>query len=318
VKLGSAGRAVRRPRRSARQRGAPGGTRADIGRACALAVALLLSGGAGAALEVIDFAGRRVSLEQPARRIVALAPHTVENAFSAGAGDALVGAVSYSDYPPAARDIPRVGDYQAWSLESIVARRPDLVLMWGSASAASDLPALERLGIPVFVSEPRRLSDIPRALRAIGTLAGTSEIAEREARTFEQELARLHREYGRSQPLAVFYEIWNRPLQTLNGEHFISDVISLCGGRNVFADAAPLAPLVNVEAVLQSDPEVILASGMDAARPEWLDSWRAFPHLRAVRAQALFFIHPDLLQRPTTRLLEGARQLCERLDSLPR
>lgn len=271
-----------------------------------------------AALEVTDFAGRQVRLEQPAQRIVALAPHTVENAFAAGAGDKLVGAVSHSDYPEAARDIPRVGSYQAWSLESIIAQQPDLVLMWGSGNGLDGLPTLERLGIPVYVSEPRRLEEIPRTLRAIGLLAGTGEVAEQRANAFERELKRLRREYGREQPVSVFYEVWNKPLQTLNGEHYISDVIALCGGRNVFDDADYLAPKINVEAVLARDPQVILASGMGAARPEWLDEWQAYPHLRAVRNRALFFIHPDLLQRPTTRLLQGARTMCEQLATLPR
>lgn len=271
-----------------------------------------------AALEVTDFAGRTVTLERPAERIVALAPHTVENAFSAGAGDKLVGAVSHSDYPAAASDIPRVGSYQAWSLESIIAQKPDLVLMWGSGNGLDDLPTLERLGIPVYVSEPRRLEEIPRTLRAIGQLAGTAAVAEQRAREFEEELARLRAEYGREEPVSVFYEVWNTPLQTLNGEHYVSDVIALCGGRNIFSDASYLAPKINVEAVLERDPQAILASGMGAARPEWLDDWLQYPHLQAVRNRALFFIHPDLLQRPTTRLLQGARQMCEQLASVGR
>lgn len=268
-------------------------------------------------IEVTDFAGRAVRLEAPAQRIVALSPHTVENAFSAGAGGKLVGAVSYSDYPEAARDIPRVGSYAAWSLESIVARRPDLVLIWGSGNSLDALPTLERLGIPVYVSEPRRLGDIPATLRAIGRLAGTGDVAEQRARAFERELVQLRERFGRKEPLSVFYQVWNQPLQTLNGEHFVSDVIALCGGRNVFADEPYLAPKISVESVLARDPQVILASGMDAARPEWLDEWLAYPTLRAVRDGALFFIHPDLLQRPTTRLLQGARQLCEMLAELP-
>jgi iron complex transport system substrate-binding protein len=284
----------------------------------ATVVAGLHVGAASAAVAVTDFAGRRVQLEHPAERIVALAPHTVENAYSAGAGSKLVGAVSFSDYPPAARAISRVGSHRAWSLEQVVALRPDLVLIWDSGSGVNHLAALERLGIAVYISEPRRLTDIPRALRAIGTLAGTRAVAEAEAKAFERELQRLQARYARRDARTVFYQVWHKPLQTLSGKHFVSDVIRLCGGRNIFADAGPIAPQVSIEAVLQRDPEVIVASGMDAARPEWLDAWRAFPQLRAVREQALIVIHPDLLQRPTTRLLEGARQLCQQLERQPR
>ncbi|TXS95872.1 cobalamin-binding protein [Parahaliea maris] len=267
------------------------------------------------ALQVVDSAGRTVTLPGEAERIIALAPHTVENAFSAGAGDRLVGAVSYSDYPEAARDIPRVGSHHAWSLESIVAQRPDLVIMWGTGNSLDGLPALEKLGIPVYISEPRRLEDIPTTLRAIGIMAGTSKVAEAQAQAFEEKLAALRRQYGGRKRLGVFYEVWNQPLQTLNGEHFVSDVIDLCGGRNLFADSPHIAPRISVESVLAQDPDVIVASGMAAARPEWLDEWLAYPNLRAVRAGAMVFIDPDLLQRPTMRLLQGAEQLCRKLDA---
>ena len=281
-------------------------------------ILLCQSNAIAAGIEVEDFLGRTVRLENPAQRIVALAPHTVENTFSAGAGAKLVGAVSYSDYPDAARTIARVGSYQSWSLESIVALQPDLVLLWGSGNSLEALPTLERLGINVYVSEPRKLQQIPRTLRAIGALAGTEQHSELAAREFERTLADLRSRYGRKTPLSVFYEVWNSPLQTLNGDHFVSDVIELCGGKNLFDDAPYLAPRVSLEAVLKRNPDVIVASGMDAARPEWLDEWRAYPGLNAVHNGALFFIHPDLLQRPTTRILMGARQLCEQLDTLPK
>ncbi|WP_241505813.1 cobalamin-binding protein [Parahaliea mediterranea] len=280
-----------------------------------VAAALALASPALVALEAIDAAGRTVRLDQPARRIVALAPHVVENVFSAGAGDRLVGAVSYSNFPEAARDIPRVGSYQAWSLESIVAKNPDLVLMWGSGNSLEGLPALEQLGIAVYISEPKRLEDIPATLRDIGQLAGTGEVAEANARAFEQTLQQLRADYAAGPARRVFYEVWNQPLQTLNGEHYISDVITLCGGQNIFADSPHIAPRVSVEAVLARDPDIIIASGMGDARPEWLDDWRDYPHLTAVRNQALFFVHPDLLQRPTTRLLDGAKTLCEQIAS---
>lgn len=267
-----------------------------------------------AAITLVDFAGREVTLAAPAVRIVALAPHIVENAFSAGAGDKLVGAVAYSDFPAAAREIPRVGSYQAWSLEAIVASEPDLVLVWGSGNGSETLSALERLGIPVFVSELRALADIPASIRAIARLAGTAAVGDREAEHLESGLTALRRRYGGRRQVSVFYQIWNDPLQTINGEHLISSVIGLCGGRNAFADVGSLAPRISLESVLARDPEVIVASGMGEARPEWLDDWRAYPGLRAVRDNALFFIHPDLIQRPTARVLEGARVLCEQLD----
>jgi iron complex transport system substrate-binding protein len=287
-----------------------------------LAAALLglllgcLSGPLTAQITVIDSTNREVRLDGPAQRIVALAPHIVENVYSAGAGARLVGAVRYSDFPPQATSVARVGDAYAWSLEKIAALQPDLILMWGSGSGHNALHSLERLGIPVFVSEPRTLNDIPASIEAIGALTGTVEASRREGQRIRSALAALAERYRRQRPLRVFYQIWNEPLQTVNGEHLISDVIELCGGRNVFHGVPLLAPRVSLEAVLEARPEAIVASGMDEARPEWLDTWRGYTDLPAVANDALLFVPPDHLQRPTARILLGARSLCEQLAAV--
>jgi len=268
------------------------------------------------AITVQDFAGREVTLKQPARRIVALAPDIVENLFSAGAGDRVVGAVSYSNYPQQAKAIPEVGTYNAFSLEKILALQPDLVVMWGSGNGMQTLSKLEGLGVPVYVSELRKLSDVPESIRRLGQLAGTDTVAEAEARRIESEIESLHNRYSGRRSLGVFYQIWNEPLQTVNREHLISEIIALCGGHNVFGDANALAPRISVESVLLRDPDAIVASGMGEARPEWLDQWRAYPSLKAVAGDALFFINPDHLQRPTARILLGAQHLCQQLEQV--
>lgn len=268
------------------------------------------------AVSVTDFAGRTVELDRPAQRIVALAPHIVENLYSAGAGDKLVGVVSYSDYPPGARSIPRVGSYNAFSLEKLVALQPDLVVMWGSGSGGSTLSRLTSLDIPVYVSELRNLADIPASIRRLGILAGTTGVSEPEAARLERELTELRRTYAEAVPLNVFYQIWHEPLQTVNGDHLISQVIALCGGRNLFATARSLAPRISVESVLAGNPDAIVAGGMGEAQPDWLDDWRRYPALSAVSGKALLYVNPDLIQRPTARILTGARHLCRQLQTL--
>ena len=277
---------------------------------------LVLSLAVRAELRVQDSAGRVVTLDAPARRIVALAPHIVENLFSAGAGGYIVGTVDFADYPGEARHIPRLGSAHAWSLESLVAAAPDLVVLWGSGNGMAALPQLERLGLPVYVSEPRQLGDIGDSIRDFGVLAGTSATAEASAATFETRMADLREEFSQRESLSVFYQIWNSPLQTINGEHMISAVMNLCGGRNAFADTMQLAPQVSLEAVLERDPDAIVASGMGESRPEWLDTWRQYPQMTAVRGGALLHVHPDLIQRPTVRIAEGAESLCRQLDTV--
>ncbi|MEZ5572681.1 MAG: cobalamin-binding protein [Halioglobus sp.] len=268
------------------------------------------------AVTVQDFAGRTVTLTHPAERIVALAPNIVENLYSAGAGNKLVGAVSFSNFPEAANAVPVVGTYNAFSMEQIIALKPDLVVMWGSGNGMQTLSRLQELGLPTYVSELRHLSDIPQSIRNLGELAGTAAVAEPEASRIETALNTLRNEYSNRKQLGVFYQIWNEPLQTINGDHLISEVIALCGGHNVFGDARSLAPRISVESVLLRNPDAIVASGMDEARPEWLDQWRTYPALAAVESDALFFIHPDQIQRPTARILLGAHQLCEQLDGI--
>jgi len=275
---------------------------------------LLATAAPAMALTVDDFLGRPVTLARPAMRIVALAPHIVENLYSAGADDKLVGVVSYSNYPPAATNIKQVGSYNAFSVETIVSLQPDLIVMWGSGNGMQTLQKLEALNIPVFVSEPRLLADIPRSIRLLGKLAGTENISEPEAVRIEKEIASLQNQYGKLPELSVLYQIWNDPLQTLNGDHLISQIIELCRGRNIFADTKNLAPKISIESVLLRNPDVIIASGMSKARPEWLDDWLEYPSLAAVKNKALFFVNPDHIQRPTARALLGARSLCEKLN----
>lgn len=283
--------------------------RALLAAALAVATAPALAGPS-----VVDDSGRRVTLAEPARRIVSLAPHVTEALYAAGAGERVVAAVSYSDHPEAARDLPRVGRYDSLNIEAILAREPDLVVGWGSGNPEAQLARLRDLGLTLYVNEPRRLEEIAASLERLGTLAGTEDAAAEAATAFREQLADLRARYGDRPTLEVFYQIWNDPLMTINDDHVIADVIRGCGGRNVFAGLSALAPRVSVEAVLERDPEVIVASGMDEERPEWLDMWRDWPEIEAVRNDNLFFVPPDLLQRHTPRILDGMERMCAQLE----
>lgn len=268
-----------------------------------------------AEVRVNDDTGQVLALPQPARRIVSLAPHLTELLYAAGAGGQVVAAVEFSNYPEAAKALPRIGSYAAFDLERIAALRPDLVVAWGSGNPPGPVAQLRRLGIPVFLSEPQRLEDIGPSLVRLGTLAGTAAAARQAAEDFERRRAALAARHAGKRPVAVFYEIWNQPLMTVGGTHLISAVMTLCGGRNVFAGSTQPAAAVGLEAVLAADPEAIVASGMGESRPDWLDDWRRWPQLTAVKRDNLFFVPPDLLQRHTPRILDGAVRLCEAFDT---
>jgi iron complex transport system substrate-binding protein len=281
----------------------------------ALALPLLLTPGARAEVVVRDDTGAIVRLPAPARRIVSLAPHATENLFAAGAGERMVGAVEYSDYPEAAKRIPRVGDSARPDLEAIVALKPDLVVVWQSGNAGTSVSKLEALGLAVYQTQPDRLEDIPANIEKLGRLAGSEAMAQRAAADFRQRLAALRKRYAARPPVPVFYQAWRQPLLTVGGGQIISDVIRLCGGRNIFAGLAAKAPSVSREAVIAADPEAIVASGMGAGIPVGLEDWRAWKRMQAVARGNLFPVSADLMQRPTPRLLDGAEQLCRDLET---
>jgi iron complex transport system substrate-binding protein len=271
-----------------------------------------------ATLSVTDDAGAVVTLDTPAQRIVSLAPHTTELLFAAGGGARIVGAVSYSDYPPEAQSIPRVGDNKALDLERIVAMKPDLIVIWRHGNALAQLDRLRDLHVPLYFSDPRKLDDIPATIDKLGTLLGTSSVAAQASDAFRRDIANLRTRYGSRPTVSVFYQVWNDPLMTLNGDNVVNEVIDLCGGHNVFADQKPLVPTVSTEAVLAANPEAIVTANAGETRPEQplptLDAWRKWPSMTAVARGNLFGIDGDLINRPTPRLALGAAALCEDLE----
>lgn len=265
-------------------------------------------------IQVEDSLGRKLVLPQPAMRVVSLAPHLTEVVFAAGAGGQLVGAVAYSDYPEAAQAVPRVGSYDNVSVESLVALNPDLVLAWYSGNGPEVIKRAESLGLNVYVFESKTMESVAESLRVVGALTGNEATAQAAADTFLQQLSHLRDTYSTRQEISMYYQIWDEPLMTLNGEHLISDVVKLCGGRNVFADSPVLVSRISVESVIRADPQVIIASGMGEARPEWLDEWRKWTSMTAVKNNQLYFVPPDVLQRHTPRIIEGATLMCEKLQ----
>lgn len=268
----------------------------------------------GEALSVVDDIGRTVTLERPATRIVSLAPHVTENLFAAGIGHRVIGAVNYSDYPDEARNIPPVGGYDNFDIETILSLQPDLVVAWKEGNQFQQVERLIKLGLTVFVNEPNRLEDVASDIIRFGILGGRED----EARTVAQEyiagLSRLRNEYSGLEKVTVFYQVWPNPLITVTDRQIIGNVIRLCGGSNIFAGLGTPTPQVGKEAVLTENPDTIIASGMNEARPDWLDEWKQWSFLKATQYDNLFFIDPDIIQRHTTRILMGSRQLCEILE----
>ena len=282
---------------------------------CVSVVSGFLPGTANAEVSVKDDIGNTVTLTQPARRIISLAPHMTETLFAAGAGAQIVGTVDYSDYPEAAKKIPRVGGYSRFDLEAVAALKPDLIVGWQSGNAAAHLEKLKGLGYPMYVSQPNRIEDVASEIERLGVLAGTGTAANAEAKRYRDKLAALRAQYAGKAMVRTFYQIWKQPLMTVGKNQIISDAIRLCSGDNVFGKLEQMAPTVSVEAVIAANPETIIASGMGDSRPEWLDDWKKWTSIEAVKRDNLFFVQPELIQRHTPRLLDGTERLCQHLET---
>lgn len=277
-------------------------------------LALTCSIPVGAAVRVVDDTGRVIELTAPAGRIISLAPNVTELLFSAGAGNRIVGTVEGSDYPPSARALRRVGGSGGVDFESIVALKPDLIVGWASGNPRQAIARLRKLGFPVYLTQSYRLEDIAHNLVRLGRLAGSEAVARAASRQFMERYRALAAQYAGRPPVRVFYQVLDRELITVNREHLVSQVLRLCGGVNVFGGLPGLAPVVNEEAVLDADPEAIVAGGTEKEWTAWRAHWRARTALTAVRRGALYLIPADLIHRSTPRVLDGAERICRALE----
>ncbi|MDA8962931.1 cobalamin-binding protein [Pseudomonadales bacterium] len=276
--------------------------------------AVLMANQEPSTITVIDDTGVSVVLSQPAKRLVVLGPNLIESLYEIGAGDTILGASEYSDYPEAAKSIPRVGSHNTINFEMIVSMAPDLVLIWHSGFGAEHVAKLRSLGLAVYASEPKTLDDIELLLNDLGQLTGLSNNATIAADQFRSEFNYLQNRYSQKETVSVFYQVWHEPMQTLNGDHVVNAVIELCGGQNVFASLSEIAPRVSVESVIAMNPDVIVSSGSDNRDARELDFWQRWPMINAVHNEQVYFIKADSLVRHAPRILQGAQQLCDLLE----
>jgi iron complex transport system substrate-binding protein len=249
----------------------------------------------------------------PAQRIVSLAPHLTELAYTAGAGDRILATVEYSNHPEAARELPRIGDAFRVDLERLLALKPDAVLVWESGTPKPTVERIRSLQLRVISFQTQRLEHVATVLREIGRLAGTSEVAERAAADYERRIQELRERYRDRPPLRVFIEVDDRPLYTVNGQQIMSELVELCGGRNVFADLNELAPAISIESVIAANPQVIVST--DDTVPDSAATWGRWRHIEAVRTGNVYTLRSDDIARATTRLMVAAESVCRTLDT---
>jgi len=264
-------------------------------------------------IKVQDDAGNEITIEQAAKRVVALSPHIVELLYAVDGDKNIIAAVDYSNYPDAATNLPRVGSGFQLDIEAIVGLKPDLIIAWQSGNNRAQLEIIKKLGFKLYLSEPKNLQGIAKNLRDIGELIGNKKTGEDKSQFFINELSSLAKnKYHTSRP-RVFYQVWEQPLFTVNGKHMISQVIELCGGENIFKELGVLSPQVDIESVITRNPDVIVV-GAGKNRNGWLKNWEKWSSINAVSNKQLYGINADLIVRHTPRILQGARQMCEAIQ----
>jgi iron complex transport system substrate-binding protein len=279
----------------------------------ALACALALP--AHAAVTVTDDTGRSIRLAHVPQRIASLAPGATEMLFAAGAGDQVIATVEYSDDPPQARLVPRIGDAAAIDMERLVALHPDVVVVWPKGGNPAQIAAVERAGLPMYSEQVDAFGEFPGSLRRLGALAGTPAVADQAARALEAQLAALTRRYGGGAPVTILLQIWDRPIYTVGGNQLMSDSLRLCGARNVFADLTEAAPVVDVEAVIARNPDMIIAAAPPGASAAWLTAWQPFVTLKAVRTGSLIAFEDQRLTGLGPSALAATAVLCQLIDA---
>jgi len=268
------------------------------------------------ALNLLLLAALCSAASAQAQRIVTLAPFLTELVFAAGAGDMLVGVAAHSDYPERAKALPVVADATGVNREALLGLRADVVLAWRTGTPANAVAALRQVNVKVVVLDGARIDDVPKLLRQIGALANTAARAEDAAAAFERELATLRATYAAKPVVPAMFEIWHAPLMTISGNHYMTDALEVCGGRNVFAGLSAIAPEVSMESVVAKDPEAIIGAGSALEEAAFRNHWARLDSLRAVKNGALVYLNPDTIQRQTPRMIEGVKALCAGLEKV--
>ena len=264
-----------------------------------------------AAISVVDDSGVTIHLSSSAQRIISLAPHTTELLFAAGAGKSVIAVTAWSDYPSQAKNIPSVGSATELDVERIIKLQPDLVVAWKNGNKPRQIAHLRKFGIQVFESEPKSLDAIADSIKKLSKLTGTEQRGEQQALAFQQKIRALKNKYQTAAEVTYFYQIWQKPLMTLNGEHLISQALKICGGKNIFNELAPTAPTVNSESVIQKNPEVIF---MSSEEKNANSLWLSFPNMTAVNRKNIFTFNGSIMNRAGPRMAEATEQLCEKLE----
>lgn len=263
-------------------------------------------------LQVVDDLADTVRLSRPAIRIVSLSPASTELLFAIGAGSSVVGRTRWCDYPAAAAEVPSVGDGIQPSVEAVVAKKPDLVVLYKSGQNDPARQQLNRLGIATVVLALDRIEEFEHAAGILGTLTGHGVDADTMVAGLKRRLAAATVPAAVSVP-TVLIVVWDQPPMTIGQGSFLSDIVERAGGRNLFSDLAASAGVISVESVVARHPDLILVTSDStpafARRAEWQT-------VAAVRQSRFVHVNSSAFNRPSPRMPEAITELAGQLKAM--
>ncbi len=262
---------------------------------------------------IVDQTGDKIDVPDAPQRVLALAPSLTEMIYSLHEEAKLVGATRYSNYPEAAKKLPRVGSYVQLDLERIVAMKPDLCLAIKDGNPRRTADAIKALGIPVFAIDPRNIDQIMDAFLLLGDVLGVPERAKELVANLEHRLALVKEKVASSRKRPhVFFQIADAPIVSAGKNSYIDKLITLAGGSNL-AGSMTEYPRFSWENIMLLQPEVVVISSMSGGKsPDSLKaSWLSWPEIPAVKNHQLYVVNADLFNRPTARLIDGLEILAE-------
>lgn len=247
-----------------------------------------------------------------ANRVISLAPHTTELAYAAGMGDVLVGVSAWSDYPPDAKKIQQVASWQGLNVERILALKPDLILAWRGGNPQRQLDQIASFGIPIIYIDPLSIADLASSLDNLARYSPHPEQARQAATSLRQQVADLKKQYAGNAQVRVFLQFGAQPLFTAGKQTLQSQILALCGARNIFDDSPVPWPQVSREQVIIRKPQLIVTTGDVTRIPVIKAFWQ--PQLTV----PVIALNEDWFNRSGPRILLAAKQLCQALAQTPR
>ncbi|WP_272690118.1 vitamin B12 ABC transporter substrate-binding protein BtuF [Providencia sp. PROV152] len=242
-------------------------------------------------------------------RVISLSPANTELAYAAGLGESLIAVSAYSDYPAEAKQLEQVSDWQGINVERIIALKPDLILAWRGGNPQRPLDQLAALGIPIIYFDPNNIESVISAVEQLANYSPKPQIAEQSVAGMREQLHQLQQRYAQqAQPKkSVFIQLGTQPLFSTGNNTIQNDIVSRCGGDNIFKNSAVPWPQVSREQVLARKPEVIVMSGDPTQENAVQQFWQTQLPIPIIR------LNEDWFHRAGPRALFAAQSLCEQL-----